>query len=80
MSEVVPVRDNKSRTVPARDNQNSPGAGKAIFKAVVHQTKAAMDHKALNATQLNKESKNHKYTIGDQVKKSFRRKIDRGKL
>ena len=48
-----------------RDNQNTPGAGKVIFKAAVYQTKAAMDHKALNATQLNEENKNHKYTIGN---------------
>ena len=80
MSGVVPVRENKSGTVPARDNQNSPGAGKAIFKAVVHQIEAAMDHKTLNATQLNKENKSHKNTIEDQGKKSFGRKIDRGKL
>ena len=37
--------------------------------AAVHQTKIAMDHKALNATQLNEENKDNKYTIVNQVKK-----------
>ena len=33
------------------------GGTSPIFKAAVHQTKAAMDRKALNATQLNEENK-----------------------
>ena len=68
--EAVPLRDRPS-PVSVRDHQNTPGADKAIFadeamcKAAVYQTKTAMDHKALDATQLNEENKNHKYTIDD---------------
>ena len=33
------------------------GGTSPIFKAAIHQTKAAMDRKALSATQLNEENK-----------------------
>ena len=75
--------------VPVRDNQNTPDANKtifadnAIFKAAVYQTKTAMDHKALNTTQLKmKKTKitNTQLTIRDQVKKSFDGKFYRGKI